>query len=66
MKKIDTGRSVCFPNLCMYPGLEYPVNFMVPKFKQYNGAGCLWTHLHSYKIVMSQYDRNEKLLIKLL
>lgn len=64
MKKTDVGRSICFSSLCMYPDLEYPENFRVSKLKKYNGAGCPWTHLHLYGIVMSRYTKNEKLIIK--
>lgn len=64
MNKTDAGRSVCFSDLFIFSDLEYPQKFRVPKLEKCNCAGCPWTYLHLYRIVTSQYAKNEKLLTR--
>lgn len=50
------------PDLCMYQVLNILQNLRCISLKIYRSY-CLWTHLHSYWIVMSQYAKNVKLVI---
>lgn len=54
---------VLFSDICLYLDLKYPPMFRIPKFEKYDGNGCPRTHLQLYGIGLSQYVRNEKLLI---
>lgn len=56
---------VRFSDICLYPDLEYPPMFKMPKFEKYDGSGCPRAHLQLYGIMMSQYAKKEKLLIQI-
>lgn len=38
--------------------------FRMPDFEKYDGKGCPQDHLHLYRIEISQYAKNEKLLVR--
>lgn len=50
-------------NIYFYPDLEYPPKFQVLDFENTMGM-VVWIHLYFYEIAMSQYSKNEKLLIQ--
>nr|XP_009784485.1 PREDICTED: uncharacterized protein LOC104232897 [Nicotiana sylvestris] len=55
--------SVAYKDLCLFPDVQLPVRFKMPKFDLYDGHGDPVAHLRGFYSKMRGADRNDELLM---
>ncbi|PHT71667.1 hypothetical protein T459_22452 [Capsicum annuum] len=56
-------KSVSYKDLCMFPGVNLPPGFKMPKFEKYDGHGDLVAHLRCYYNQLRGAGGKEELLM---
>ncbi|PHT25060.1 hypothetical protein CQW23_35292 [Capsicum baccatum] len=55
--------SVSYKDLCMFPGVNLPLSFKMPKFEKYDGHGDPVVHLRRYCNQLRSAGGKEELLM---
>jgi len=55
--------SAAYKDLCLFPDVQLPVGFKMPKFNLYDGQGYLVTHLRGFCSKMRGASGKEELLM---
>ncbi|XP_070014387.1 uncharacterized protein [Nicotiana sylvestris] len=63
MQGIGSQMSVAYKDLCLFPDVQLPDGFRIPKFDLYDGHGDLVAHLRGYCSKMRGVGGKDKLLM---
>ncbi|GKV47364.1 hypothetical protein SLEP1_g54269 [Rubroshorea leprosula] len=63
MLGVQANKLVDISFSCLFPNIQLPHKFKLPKFDKYNGTGCPYAHLTMYYRKMASYANDEKLMI---
>ncbi|GKV34712.1 hypothetical protein SLEP1_g43061 [Rubroshorea leprosula] len=60
---VQNNKPIDISSLCLFPNIQLPHKFKLPKFDKYNGTSCPYADLTMYCRKMNPYASDKKLMI---